>query len=162
MVKKVTLEEHIKILYIKELGVLVNKEPKHLIIAAAQICSGIELLGKICDTTHNLDDDNLSRKHFEDSLQNFPTLTKYSNLKDNKGKTAFYTDVRCSFSHGLMNGKYITLAPSVNNGIIITNNTGTIGIKELYNDFVSACDIVLNSTNQSIKNRLNNRMYDVF
>lgn len=162
MVKKVTLEEHIKIFYIKELGELVNKEPKHLIIAAAQICSGIELLGKICDTTHNLDDDNLSRIHFETTLQNFSSLNKYGTLKAKKGQTAFYSDVRCSFSHGLMNGKYISLAPSINNGIKIVCNTGTIGIKELYEDFVSACNIVFQSKNTTIKARLNNRMYDVF
>lgn len=159
---KVSLSQHIQTYFIREVNSLINDTPNHLIVAANVICEGIELLGKIYDTTCDLNEPYKARKHFEDALQKFKSLNKYGNVKNGEGKSALYCDVRCSFSHGLMNGEYINLAPTIKQGITMHNGKGIIGIKELYTDFVIACQEILTSTDKTIQARLSNTMYDVF
>ena len=159
---KVTLSQHIQNFYIDEVNRLLNGKDKHLIIGANTICSGIELLGKICDFTSDLKSSGKSRKHFESAIKNFPSLNKYDSVKDSDGKNALYTDVRCSFSHGLMNGQYINLTESVKNGITVNNGKCIIGIMELYADFVIACNSLLSSNDKNTQNRLLTHLYDVF
>lgn len=160
MKKEVTLKEHIENFFINEVKTLVYNEPKHLIIATNVICTGIELLGKICDENVSLDESGHSRQHFENAVQKFISLNKYGSIKDKDEKCALYTDVRCRFSHGLMNGEYINLTESMNE--FKTKNGKTfIGIIELYEDFVKACNELLSDNNFNIQTKLNEKMYDV-
>ena len=170
---EVTVKEHIENFFIKEIKVLVSEKPNHFIIAADKICSGIELLGKIIDNIKELDVSGRSELNFTSALKRFETLNKYSAptyikkiKKNNKTKSvtksALYKDVRCSFSHGLMNGKYINITSSINGGIIKSGDKWKLGAVEFFKDFEQACNELLQSKEDYIVKKLNTVLYDVF
>ena len=170
---EVTVKGHIEEFFIKEIKVLVTEKPNHFIIAVDKICSGIELLGKIIDNIKELDVSGRSELNFTSALKKFKSLNKYSaptyiKKTKNKNKTisvtksALYKDVRCSFSHGLMNGKYINITSSINGGIIKSGNKWNLGAIEFFNDFETACNQLLQSKEDYIVKKLNTVLYDVF
>lgn len=167
--KVVTYKEHIRNYFIDGIGRLLNEG--HWIESMNIMCNGIELLGKFLDTKHDIHKRGLSEKHFCNVLRECKSLNKYDvKFQTTKNgvsvdKSCLYSDLRCAFDHGLMNGDHINLSydyPKDSVGIVSKGSKHIISIKAFYRDFVIACNQVMSSTDSIVQKRLSETAYEVF
>jgi hypothetical protein len=130
--------------YIKELNSLVAEG--HSVTAFLVISSGIEFLGKAI-SQDNLFSSGHSNDDFNNALNTFKSLQKYSNLglhsyqKNNHTvDDSLYAIVRCGIVHSSTPKIGITLTDGSN------NLPCEVGLSDLFNDFVSACNELLNGS----------------
>lgn len=161
----VSFKKFLKDHYIDELKTIIDN--KHYFLAFLVISSGIEFLGKLLD-----DDDFFSnngpRRKFNLALEKLESLNCYftlglrktkpatnttaQNKKKNKKKktetqdqnevdTSFFEIIRCGIVHASCPEPELILSEWEND---FNADTKVVGLNSLYNDFVKACNKLLN------------------
>lgn len=138
--KAIDVSSFIADYYINELKRLIDE--KHFFIAFLVVTAGIEFLGK-ATSEHDWFEAKESKTDFNDALNRFSSLNKYSQLNlefDKKNNdVSFYSIVRCGIVHASRPKAGITLTEANN------NFPTEIGIIDLVADFNAACNDLLNS-----------------
>lgn len=111
------------------------------------ISSGIEFLGKCIDTDYPSDwnQPGRSRPNFKDAIEKLNALTKYRPLLT-RPNFDLYSEFRCGLVHACAPKDNISLSHGTEEKPTILGQTGEINFNadELYEDFKSACEEVIN------------------
>lgn len=111
------------------------------------ISSGIEFLGKCIDTDNSTDwnAERVSRKNFKNAIQKLNALGKYRPLLS-RPNFDLYSEFRCGLVHACAPGNNVSLSHGTEEKPTIIGQTGEINFNadELYDDFKSACEEVIN------------------
>jgi len=118
---------------------------EHAYLSFILLCSGIEFLGRCCDTSDTSWATNKPNGyHFKKGLNLFPS--HYSRIK-----TKLYKELRCGMTHGLMPGGFkLTEQKNDPGGNLkyeshLKSDQSIIVWEFLYKDFVNACKKVIST-----------------
>jgi hypothetical protein len=155
-------KEFIENILIKEIGEIKNS---HHYLSLSLICEGIEFLGKYI-SDDDWEETQVSEKQFINALSTFKALKKYNKYYTNGNGdpcSFLYRSIRCGFCHSLSPsstdkkgyGYDSTLGEYGKSEIISEGNKCKIyiNINSLYDDFVEACNELLNDSRLSNNNK---------
>jgi len=151
----ISAKKFIKDVLIDELGAVVKISPW---LSFISISSGIEFLGKCIDTNNPTDWNisGVSRSNFDHAVNSLDSLTKYRPLLP-KNQFDLYGEFRCGLVHSCAPKDKISLSHGLHEQRNLVNTNGVINFNadELYQDFKSACEEVINMIFQEL-NKMNN------
>lgn len=134
-----TLKNLLQTVFIDELGEVVVKHPY---IAFITMGNGIEILGK-CLSSSSLDEENVSRKRFEDAIENLSAFAPYRPLIGKTNNFDLYKSLRCGLTHTLIPKAPVTLSSKGEMSHLIFYGTPSrvnLRCENFYEDFKMACD----------------------
>ena len=133
-------KDFIKTVFIDELGQIIST---HAYISFMVIGIGIEFIGKCIDTqVQDWNQQGNSKKHFKKAITDLQAFAKY---KPYLNTYKLYHSFRCGLVHAAVPKFQVTLSSkneAPNLGIF--NNRLNLKIEDLYQDFKSACNEVIN------------------
>ena len=140
----ITPKKFIEDVLIKELGEVVKISPW---LGFISISSGIEFLGKCIDTknTDKWDTSGMSKINFNDAIKNLNSFIKYRPLL-NRSNFNLYNEFRCGLVHSCAPKANVSLSHGTNESANLDERKGVVNFNadELYVDFKSACEEVIN------------------
>jgi hypothetical protein len=139
--KTITPKEFIQQVLINEVGEIHEKFPY---ISFATMAIGIEFLGKCLNSEEDWNKPNQSKIDFEYAINN---LTPFEKYRDFLSEFELWTSLRNGFLHSFVPKNKLTLS-SKDEMEHLRKHNGKLNLKceDLYSDFKSACEDVLNMT----------------
>ena len=136
------VREFIQKFMIEDIGKLVDSHPYHSFLL---ISIGIEFLGK-CLNGNEWDDPNNSTNDFNNAIKDLRSFAKYRSI------TELHDKLRCGLAHLNAPKKGILLDKDGND---LSASPVILGCRELYEDFKSACNEVLEDKEGKVKKDMN-------
>jgi hypothetical protein len=134
-----TTKEFIEVTFINQVGQLVETIPY---IAFMTMGIGIEFLGK-CLNAGDFNEEGVSRKRFEEAINQIPAFSKYRFLVGKQSPFDLYSCLRCGLAHAAAPKFPITLSSKNEMPNLEMHDNGkrvNLRCEDFYIDFKNACE----------------------
>ena len=138
MAQTMSTAQFIEVLFIKQIGEIV---PTHHYLAFISMGVGIEFLGK-CLNSEDFNEERVSRKRFEEAINQLQSFTAYRFLTGKDNKFDLYSCLRCGLAHAGAPKYPITLSSKNETPNLTEHDNGNrmnLRCEDFYSDFVNAC-----------------------